>query len=148
MKIFKILIIFFYILQKTKEKSTIRNLTILKYDKDFIKPKIKLHAEFELIKMKNGMKGLLIHDPFTTYYHVHFNIQNGSSTDSFGGLSHLHEHMALSTSKNYNKSYHILRQFGGINGYSGGATSGYNSQEYFYTLPFNFKFDGYNFFFV
>ena len=141
MKLFKIIIIFIYILQKTKEKSTNRNFTILKYDKDFIKPKIKLHAEFELIKMKNGMKGLLIHDPFTTYYHVHFNIQNGSSTDSFGGLSHLHEHMALSTSKNYNKSYHILRQFGGINGYSGGATSGYNSQEYFYTLPFNFKFD-------
>ena len=141
MKLFKIIIIFIYILQKTKEKSTNRNFTILKYDKDFIKPKIKLHAEFELIKMKNGMKGLLIHDPFTTYYHVHFNIQNGSGTDSFGGLSHLHEHMALSTSKNYNKSYHILRQFGGINGYSGGATSGYNSQEYFYTLPFNFKFD-------
>ena len=49
--------------------------------------------------------------------------------------------MALSCTKNYNKSYHILRHFGGISGYSGGATSGYSSQEYFYTLPFNFLFE-------
>jgi secreted Zn-dependent insulinase-like peptidase len=91
--------------------------------------------------MKNGMKGLLIHDPYTTYYHVHFNSNNGSSIDSYPGLSHLYEHMALSCTKNYNESYHILRHFGGISGYSGGATSGYTYQEYFYTLPFTFLFD-------
>ena len=123
------------------ETNSEKNFTILKKDKEFIKPKIKLTAEFELIRMKNGMEGLLIHDPFTTYSHVHFNIHNGSSIDSYPGISHLFEHMALSTTKNYNKSYHILRNFGGISGYSGGATSGYTSQEYFYTLPFNFRFE-------
>ena len=136
-----LIIILIIIFEISKSKVEERNFTILKYDKDFIKPKIKLNAEFELIKMKNGMKGLLIHDPFTTYYHVHFNLQNGSGTDSYPGISHLHEHMALSVTKNYNVSYHLLRNFGGISGYSGGATSGYTSQEYFYTLPFNFLFD-------
>ena len=141
MKIYELIIIIICILKITKEKLKNRNFTILKYDKDFVKPKIKLTAEFELIKMKNGMKGLLIHDPYTTYYHVHFNSDNGSSIDSYPGLSHLYEHMALSCTKNYNQSYHILRHFGGISGYSGGATSGYSSQEYFYTLPFNFRFE-------
>ena len=136
-----ILFIIFCISYILTENSTEKNFTVLKYDKDFIKPKIKLAAEFELIQMKNGMKGLLINDPYTTYSHVHFNIHNGSSIDSYPGISHLHEHMALSTTKNYNKSYHILRNFGGISGYSGGATSGYTTQEYFYTLPFNFRFE-------
>ena len=141
MKVHLVLLIFICIIKKSQEKIDERNFTILKHDKDFIKPKIKLNAEFELIKMKNGMKGLLIHDPYTTYYHVHFNLNNGSSIDSFPGLTHLYEHMACSCSKNYNESYHILRHFGGINGYSGGATSGYSHQEYFYTMPFNFKFE-------
>ena len=136
-----ILFIIFCISYILTENSTEKNFTVLKYDKDFIKPKIKLAAEFELIQMKNGMKGLLINDLYTTYSHVHFNIHNGSSIDSYPGISHLHEHMALSTTKNYNKSYHILRNFGGISGYSGGATSGYTTQEYFYTLPFNFRFE-------
>ena len=141
MKVHLVLLIFICIIKKSQEKIDVRNFTILKHDKDIIKPKIKLNAEFELIKMKNGMKGLLIHDPYTTYYHVHFNLNNGSSIDSFPGLTHLYEHMACSCSKNYNESYHILRHFGGINGYSGGATSGYSHQEYFYTMPFNFKFE-------
>ena len=101
---FEILLIIIIIVNISQEKSEERNFTILKYDKDFIKPKIKLNAEFELIKMKNGMKGLLIHDPYTTYYHVHFNSNNGSSIDSYPGLSHLYEHMALSCTKNYNES--------------------------------------------
>ena len=71
MKIYETILIIICILKITKEKFKNRNFTILKYDKDFIKPKIKLNAEFELIKMQNGMKGILIHDPFTTYYHVH-----------------------------------------------------------------------------
>ena len=129
------------IISHEKLNESFRDFTVLKYDSEFIKPKIKLTSEFELIKLANGMKGLLIHDPFTTYSHVHFNSENGSITDSSPAISHLHEHMALSCSKNYNQSYHILRNFGGINGYSGGATSGFTSQEYFYTLPFNFRFE-------
>ncbi len=50
--------------------------------------------------MKNGIEGLLINDPFTTYSHVHFNIHNGSSIDSYPGISYLFEHMYLSTTKN------------------------------------------------
>ena len=141
MKGYVILFIVACISKVSMEINSEKNFTILKYDKEFIKPKIKLRAEFELIRMKNGMEGLLINDPFTTYSHVHFNIHNGSSIDSYPGISHLFEHMCLSTTKNYNKSYHILRNFGGISGYSGGATSGYTSQEYFYTLPFNFRFE-------
>ena len=141
MKGYVILFVVACISKVSMEINSEKNFTILKYDKEFIKPKIKLRAEFELIRMKNGMEGLLINDPFTTYSHVHFNIHNGSSIDSYPGISHLFEHMCLSTTKNYNKSYHILRNFGGISGYSGGATSGYTSQEYFYTLPFNFRFE-------
>ena len=87
------------------------------------------------------MEELLINDPFSTYSHIHFNIHNGGSIDSYPGISHLFEHMCLSTTKKYNKSYHILKNFGGMSGYSGDATSVYTSQEYFYTLIFNFRFE-------
>ena len=45
-----------------------RAFSILKSDKDLLKPMIKLNAEFELIKMKNGMEGLLIFYNFNKFW--------------------------------------------------------------------------------
>ena len=54
-----------------------KDFTILFSDNDFLKPNIKLNAEFELIKMKNGMIGLLINDPYSNIFHVQFEVGNG-----------------------------------------------------------------------
>ena len=102
---------------------------------------IKLNAEFELIKMKNGMIGLLINDFYSTISHVHFEVQNGCFTDSMPSISHLAEHMIFQGSENYKKSFPILKTIGGLKIYSGGAITGQTDQEYFYTIPYNFKFD-------
>ena len=37
---------------KNKEENENDLLTVLKYDKDFIKPNVKLNLEFELVKLK------------------------------------------------------------------------------------------------
>lgn len=118
-----------------------RAFSILKSDKDLLKPMIKLNAEFELIKMKNGMEGLLIHDPFSTISHIHFEVENGCYSDTIPSISHLAEHMIYGGSKNYKNYYPILRTIGGINLYSGGAITGQTNQEYFFTIPYNFKFE-------
>ena len=124
-----------------KDKEEERHFTILKSDNDFSKPIIKLNAEFEMIKMENGMKGLLINDPYSTISHVHFEVEYGCFIDTISSISHLAEHMILQGSKNYNISYPILRTIGGIKLYSGGAITGQTDQEYFYTIPYSFKFD-------
>ena len=102
---------------------------------------IKLNAEFELIKMKNGMIGLLINDLCSTVSHIHFQTQNGCFTDSIPSLSHLAEHMIFQGSENYKMSFPILKTIGGMKLYSGGAITGQTDQEYFYTIPYNFKFE-------
>ena len=141
----KIFTIFLFIpkIIQTKDKQVKDNklFSILKLDKDFIKPKIKLNSEFELIEMKNGMHGLLINDPYSTISHIHFELENGCFTDSISSLSHLAEHMIFQGSENYKHCYPILREIGGIKLYSGGAITGQTNQEYFYTIPYNFKFE-------
>ena len=114
---------------------------ILKKDKDFNKPMIKLNAEFELIKMKNGMIGLLINDLCSTFSHIHFGTKNGYFTDSLPSLSHLAEHMIFQGSENYKMSFPIVKTIGGMKVYYAGSITGQIDQEYFYTIPYNFKFE-------
>ena len=141
-KIFILLLFIPKIIQtQDKQVQDDRLFSILKLDKDFIKPMTKLNAEFELIQMKNGMKGLLINDLYSTISHVHFEVENGCFTDSISSLSHLAEHMIFQGSDNYRHCYPILREIGGIKLYSGGAITGQTNQEYFYTIPYNFKFE-------
>ena len=122
-------------------KNNTKYFTILKSDNDFSKPMIKLNAEFEMIKMENGMKGLLISDPYSTISHVHFEVEFGCFIDTIWSLSHLVEHMILQGSNDYNTTYPILRTIGGLKLYSGGAITGQTNQEYFYTIPYSFKFE-------
>ena len=74
MEIFYLFTIFLILIKyiKTEDNNNTKSFSILKSDKDFIKPIIKLNAEFELIKMQNGLTGLLINAPYTTksYFHI------------------------------------------------------------------------------
>ena len=124
---------------QTQEKEKL--FFILTSDKDCNKPMSKLNAEFELIQMKNGMKCLLIYDPFTTVSHIHLETENGCFTDTTPSISHLAEHMMFEGSQNYKEVYPLFRTIGGAKLYSGGAITGQTNQEYFYTIAYNFKFD-------
>jgi len=140
---FLIFILFLFITKfidcQTQEKE--KQFFILTSDKDFNKPMSKLNAEFELIQMKNGLKCLLIYDPFTTVSHIHLETENGCFTDTTPSISHLAEHMIFGGSKSYQEVYPLFRTIGGAKLYSGGAITGQTDQEYFYTIPYNFKFD-------
>ena len=78
---------------------------ILKKDKDFIKPSTKVstkvNLEFELVEVENGMKGIIIRDPFAQFVHAQFQVENGYLTDTIGGLAHLDEHMIFAGSEKY-----------------------------------------------
>ena len=91
--------------------------------------------------MKNGMEGLLIYDPYATISHIHFEVEAGSFIDTISSISHLAEHMIYQGSDNYPYSFPNLRTIGGMHLYSGGAITGQTNQKYFYTIPYNFKFD-------
>ena len=137
------IIIYLYIIIITKTVFIENNKTfsIIKSNEDFNKPKIKLNVEFQLIKMKNGMIGLLIYDPYSTISHVHFQVEGGCYIDATPSISHLEEHMIFQGSENYPKCFPILKTIGGMKLYSGGAITGQTNQEYFYTIPNNLKFD-------
>ena len=52
-------------------------LTILKKDNDIERPNKKLNAEFELVKMENGMTGILISDSYASQFHIQFTMKYG-----------------------------------------------------------------------
>ena len=127
------IIIYLHLLITSKSEFKVGNRTfdIIKLDKDFIKPNIKLNAEFELIKMKNGMEGLLIYDPYATISHIHFEVEAGSFIDTISSISHLAEHMIYQGSENYPYTFPILRTIGGIQLYSGGGYDRANKSRIF-----------------
>ena len=140
-KIFTINIIFLPKIIISSIEEDDKPFQILKTDKDFNKPMIKLNAEFELIKMKNGMIGLLINDLCSTFSHIHFETQIGYFTDSISSLSHLAEHMLFHGSENYKMAFPFLKILGGMKLYSAGTMTSQTDQEYFYTIPYNLKFE-------
>ena len=112
------------------------SLTILQKDHQFQKSNIKMNAEFELVKMENGMTGMLISDPYASQFHIIFVIKYGTAIDTVSGLSHFGEHMVLQNCQKYNFLYPYFK-FLGIKDSSVGAQTYANFQNYFIFLPFN-----------
>ena len=99
-----------------EEDEQIENYIILKNDSDFIKPEIKLNAEFQLVKTKKKMIGLLISDPYAHISHILLELENGYLIDTINGLAHFDEHMIFGGSEKY-ANYSIERTIGGLKGY-------------------------------
>ena len=115
---------------------------VLKKDSDFIKPNIRLDAEFQLIKTKNGMIGMLINDPYADYSQVTLFIPNGSYTETVPGLAHFGEHMVSGGSEKYPNIYPVYNPIiGGIRGAVDNAATGGTMQMYYMTVPYNFLFE-------
>ena len=115
---------------------------ILKKDSDFIKPNIRLNAEFQLVKTKNGMIGLLINDPYAQYSQVTLSIPNGSYTETVPGLAHFGEHMVSGGSEKYPNIYPVYNPIiGGVKDSIDNAATGGTSQMYFMTVPYNYLFE-------
>ena len=116
-------------------------LNILIKDDEFQKPNVKLNAEFELVKMGNGMTGMIISDPYASQFHIQFTMKYGSYIDTIPGISHFGEHMTLQSSEKYNYLYPVLTEFADIRGSSVDAATGGTLQTYFIILPFNFLYE-------
>lgn len=115
---------------------------ILKKDSDFIKPNIRLNAEFQLVKTKNGMIGLLINDPYAQYSQVTLSIPNGSYTETVPGLAHFGEHMVSGGSEKYPNIYPVYNPIiGGVKDSIDNAATGGTFQMYYMTVPYNFLFE-------
>jgi secreted Zn-dependent insulinase-like peptidase len=106
------------------------NITVLRKDEDFIKPGIKLNLEFELVKLKNGMTGLIVKDPYAKFVHAQFQVENGFLTDTIAGLAHLDEHMIFDGSEKY-KYYSYERTLSGTFGFSTNAFTSDMYQAYY-----------------
>ena len=119
----------------------IDDLIIIKKDNQFQKPNVKLNAEFELVRMENGMTGMIISDPYASEFHIQFTMKYGSYIDTIPGISHFGEHMVLQNCEKYNYLYPILNEFLGIKGSSANAGTGGTFQTYFIILPFNFLYE-------
>ena len=128
-------IILIFLLKKDKKNAFV----VLFNDKDFIKPKIKLNAEFKLIKMNNGMNGLLINDPFAEFGHFNIFVPNGSYTETVPGLAHFSEHMIFGGSKRNNDIYTLLSS--GFYNYKSNAYTKGELQDYYISVPYNFRFE-------
>ena len=111
---------------------------VLKYDKDFIKPNIKLDLEFELVKVQNGMEGLIIRDPYTNILQAQFQVNYGQLIDTVGGLAHLDEHMIFGGSEKY--KYYSMSKVGGTLGFITNAITGYIYQIYYLICRNNYKY--------
>ena len=118
-----------------------QDLEILFKDPEIKKPKIKFNASFEIIKLKNGMVGLLVNDPFAKYSHVHFHILHGFSIDTVEGLSHLGEHMILQSNEKYRSLYPPLEKLMILKDAFINAQTNLYWQEYICTMPFNFHYE-------
>ena len=128
--------------ENNDEKKIPLPVEILKNDSDFIKPQIKLSAEFKLVHTKNGMTGLLINDPYTTYSHVNLNIPNGSYTETVPGLAHFGEHMVSGGSENYPNLVPVYNPvIGGVYRSADNAYTSGELQGYYMTVPYNFLFE-------
>jgi len=126
--------------EEEEEDEQLENYIILKNDSDFIKPEIKLNAEFQLVKTKNNMIGLLISDPYSQISHVLLELENGYLTDTINGLAHFNEHMIFGGSEKY-ANYSIERTIRGLKGYNGGAYTATTYKVFFNTINYNYKFD-------
>ena len=115
-------------------------LFVLKHDKDFIKPNIKLNLEFELVQLENNMTGLIISDPYSTKMHAQFQVENGYLTDTIGGIAHLVEHMIFAGSEKYQKFYPYDRTFSSTKGFEMNGITDKIFQAYYLSIYNNYKY--------
>ena len=106
-------------------------------DDQFIKPNAKLNAKFKMLKLGNGMKTLLISDPYAKYAHIQISMKYGYNYDTLPGFCHFGEHMILQGSEKYKSLYAPLGAFLGIKGSNANAATGPMIQSYFIRLPDN-----------
>ena len=106
-------------------------------DDQFIKPNAKLNAKFKMLKLGNGMKTLLISDPYAKYAHIQISMNYGSNYDTLPGFCHFGEHMILQGSEKYKSLYAPLAAFYGIKGSEASASTGTTIQSYYIRLPDN-----------
>ena len=115
---------------------------VIKNDDEFIKPPIKLNAEFKLVHTQNGMTGLLISDPYASYSFVYFSIPNGSYTETVPGLAHFGEHMVLGSCENFPDIIPVYNPVtGGVNNQDYNARIEGTLQIYYVKVPFDFLFE-------
>ena len=127
------------ILFKKDDDEDENTFKVLKYDKDFIKPNVKLDLEFELVKVQNGMEGLIIRDPYTNILQAQFQVNYGQLIDTVGGLAHLDEHMIFGGSEKY--KYYSMSKIGGTLGFIANAITGYIYQIYYLICRNNYKYE-------
>ena len=117
------------------------NLTIIKSNYDIERPNVKLNAELELVKMKNGMTGLLINDCTATKSQIEISFNYGAYIDTVSGISHFGEHMLLQGSENYSPPYPIFNYFLGILSLDLNALTAGNFQSYYIKVPNDYQFE-------
>ena len=111
------------------------NLTVIKSNEEIVKPNVKLNAELELVKMKNGMTGLLISDNTATYSFIEITMNNGSFIDTDSGISHFGEHMILQGSEKYPPPFPIFNYLMGIEFLELNAMTSGILQVYYVKVP-------------
>ena len=117
------------------------HLEVLLKDSEFKKPNNKINAEFELVKMGNGLTGMIISDPYADKSHIQFTMKYGYYIDTVQGISHFGEHMVLQGSEKYDSLYPFFNKFFGIKNSDLNAMTSGTFQLYYVTLPFDYLFD-------
>ena len=93
------------------KEEDIADIAILLKDSELKKPNNEINAEFELVKMGNGLAGMLISDPYADKSHIQFNMKYGSYIDTDGGISHLESIWCYKEVKNMIHYIHFLTNF-------------------------------------
>ena len=99
------------VLKNKDDDNKEEDLAILLKDSELKKPNNKINAEFELVKMGNGLAGMLISDPYADKSHIQFNMKYGSYIDTDGGISHLESIWCYKEVKNMIHYIHFLTNF-------------------------------------
>ena len=139
-----LVVVLIVVLRKDDSEETSSNspYKVLLKDSDFIKPKIKFDAEFQLVKTKTDMLGLLIDDEYLEYSLVYLYMPNGSYTETVPGLAHFGEHMVSGGSKKYPNIVPVYNPIiGGVDGGEDNAATGGTEQFYYMKVPYNFLFE-------
>ena len=116
-------------------------LTVIKNNTELKRPNVNLDAEMELVKMENGMTGLIISDPYASKFRIQFTMNYGGYIDTISGISHLGQLMVLQSSNKYNTLYPLSNAFGGIKNSELNAETLGTSQSYYIDLPFNLEYE-------
>ena len=127
---------------KENKEPVVLPFQILKNDSDLIKPNIKFNCEFQLVKTKNGMVGLLLNYPYSDYSEVYLNMPNGSYTETVPGIAHFGEHMVLGGCEKYPNMVPVYNPIiGGLYKANMNAATFGQEQYYYMKVPYTYLFE-------